>query len=164
MPRKKFEETPYNPISADLAREVATGVKLQPISSVIPLRQEEPIHSAKIVSMQPQQQPLIAPVVCKRSEATITKRFVVSREEDTEMTEFLLRLQKKAGTKVSLSVFTRALLNIAMQAEEQIAVEIGEGFSKALPSTHDSMAYADFEDRWMRCLGSALRKMPRVKA
>lgn len=163
MPRKKFEETPYNPIAADLAREVAVGVKSQQVLNVVPLRQEQTPYGGQVLSQQPQQQEL-APVANKRIDPTITKRFVVTRDEDTELTEFLLRLQKKAGTKISLSVFTRALLNIAMQGEEQILSEIGEGFSKALPSTHDSMAYADFEDRWMRCLGSALRKMPRVKA
>ncbi len=163
MPRKKFEEVPYNPISADLAREVATGVARS--SPVIPFRTDVADDSGrKITHERPQPQPQAEQVkISKQPEPTITKRFVVTRDEDSELTEFFLRLQRKAGTKVSLSVVTRALLNIAMQAEEQITAEIGEGFTKALPSTHDSVAYADFEDRWMKCLASALRKMPRTK-
>jgi hypothetical protein len=160
MPKKKFEEMPYNPIAADLAREVGASGRISQ-ATVLPIRSEPQPSVRSNVAIQEEISDS-KPVQSKKvGEPTVTKRFVVTRSEDDELTEFLLRLQRRAGTKVSLSVFARALMNMAMQAEEQIINEIGERFSKSLPSTHDSIAYADFEDRWMKCLASALRKLPR---
>lgn len=164
MPRKKFEDTPYDPIAADLAREVGAtgraGGSPTPLS-VVELRTEQhqsvgsaafKIEQARVTTPAPKP---------KVPEATITKRFVVTRSEEEDLTAFLLRLQKKAGTKITLSVFTRAALGVAMQAEEQILAEIGDNLSMELPSTHDSIAQAEYEDCWTNALVSAFRKMPR---
>jgi hypothetical protein len=169
MGKKKFEETPYNPIAVDLAREVtATGRSqhlMQPMqiaSSVVELRPQQTSSVENDLSAKREESKIVT-IRPKKTEPTITKRFVVTRSEDDELTGFLHRLQKRAGTKAPLSVIARAAVNIAMYAEDQIIEEIGSGFSMELPSTHDSIAQADYEDRWMRILASAFRKMPKLK-
>jgi hypothetical protein len=58
-------------------------------------------------------------------------------------------------------MFTRAVLNVAMQAEELLLAEVRDGAPRRFPSTHDSIAQGAFEEWWMRCLTSALRRLPR---
>jgi len=161
MPRKKFDEVPYNPIAADLVREVAVGAKGEAFQPILHFAQSSE-KRLDAVDRRSQVEKSPTPAI-EREEPTITKRFVLTRSEDADVADFLLRLQKRSGTKVPLSVIARSLLNIAMQAEEQIAAEIETGFSRPLPSTHDTIGLADFEDRWMRCLANALRKMPRPR-
>ena len=168
MPRKKFEETPYDPIAADLMREVAAGG-----GAALTMASTIPAHPSAFVapSPPPVNRPRAAPALAaevepqqhqRSPEPTITKRFLLTRGENEELESFLLRLQKRAGTKVTLSMFTRALVNVVMQAEEQLLVEVGEGTPRRFPSTHDSIAQGAFEEWWMRCLANALRKLPRV--
>ena len=162
MPKKKFDETAYDPIAADLMREVGASGRI----GIVPLavkdnKVETPStvgsHALKLQTESTKKSSLASKV----TESTITKRFVVTRSEDDDLTEFLLRLQKRAGAKITLSVFARALLNVAMHAEEQLLDEIGNKWEMDLPSTHDSIALADYEDRWMKVIANALRKMPR---
>ena len=142
MPRKKFEDIPYDPIAADLAREVGAtgrGGAAIPVSSpVVELRPERPQSEGSTAIKLEREHVTTLASRQKAPEPSITKRFVVTRGEDDDLTAFLLRLQKKAGTKVTLSVFTRAALSVAMQAEEQLLAEIGDKFSMELPSTHDA--------------------------
>lgn len=164
MPKKKFEDTPYDPIAADLAREVgATGRSGDAALSLSPMttRAEKPQFIGNAVVKLEKHNHFMPQTKTKAPERTITKRFVVTRGEDDDLTAFLLRLQKKAGTKISLSVLTRAALGLAMQAEEQLLAEIGDKFSMELPSTQDPIAQAEYEDRWMSALANAFRKMPR---
>lgn len=167
MPRKKFEGTPYNPIATDLARDVAATGRggdlraLQPISSVITLGSER-LQSVGSTALKTEEPSISIPSAApKLPEPTITKRFVVTRSEDEELIDFLLRLQKKAGTKVTISVFARAAVNVALQAEDQILSEIGEKFPLQFPSTHDSIAQGEYEECWMKVLINAIRKLPR---
>lgn len=164
MPKKKFEESPYDPIAADLMREVAAGTRgnLSLATSIPTLEREAP------AALPPASSPsavAVAPVSANPAprlpEPTITKRFLLTRSENEDLEAFLLRLQKQAGTKVTLSTFARAVINVAMQAEEQLMAEIGGGGPRRFPSTHDSIAQGAFEDWWMRCLASAFRKTPR---
>lgn len=167
MPKKKFEEMPYDPIAADLMREVAAGggVVLA-MASTIPAQPSAFVAPSAPPANRPRAAPALAaevePEQHQRSpEPTITKRFLLTRSENEELESFLLRLQKRAGTKVTLSMFTRAVLNVVMQAEEQLLAEVGEGTPRRFPSTHDSIAQGAFEEWWMRCLANALRKLPR---
>jgi hypothetical protein len=102
------------------------------------------------------------PNVKRAPERTITKRFVLTRSEDAEVNEFLVRLQKRAGAKVTASVITRAALWVAMQAEELILAELGAGFPCQFPSTHDCLGQGEFEECWIRCLANAFRRLPRA--
>ena len=163
MPKKKFEDTPYDPIAADLMREVVTGGKSSTpasaaISSVpspavvvaLPRGPVPPSSGEPLASFPPASAPTSA-------EPTLTKRFLLTRSENEELDAFLLRLQKRAGVKVTLSMFARAALNVVMQAEEQLFAEVGAGAPRRFPSTHDSIAQGAFEEWWMRCLANALR-------
>jgi len=172
MPRKKFEDTPYDPIRADLAREVGAAGRggntpsVQPLSppnpQVVELRVErtQPSVGSTALKMQEPLSPQVAPRP-KVPEPTITKRFVVTRSEDQDITGFLLKLQERAGTKIPLSVLARAAISIVMQAEDQIFDEVSEKLPLELPSTHDAIAQAEYEEQWIRVLSRAFRKMPR---
>jgi hypothetical protein len=88
----------------------------------------------------------------------ITKRFILSRKEDDDLNAFLLRLQTRGEAKVTLSVIVRAALSVLMQAEEQILQEVGDRFPQDYPSTHDSLALGEFEERWTILLSRAMRR------
>lgn len=140
MPKKRFEERPYDPISADLVRE-ATSV--QPRGAVPP----------PIIALVSAKAPL---PVAAQTETTITKRFVLSRSEDAELNAFLLRLQQTARTKVPLGLLVRAALSVVMEAEARICAA-AERQTLRLPSTHDRLALGEFEDQWRELLSLSLR-------
>ena len=144
MPKKRFEERPYDPISADLVRDV-TAIK----STGPGPRSAQPTMALIAARAAPLSQP------AGQAELTITKRFLLSRGEDAEMNAFLLRLQQSARTKVTLSVLVRAALAVVMESESKIR-EVLEQQNFRLPSTHDRLALSDFEDRWRRSLHGAL--------
>jgi hypothetical protein len=90
-------------------------------------------------------------------EPSITKRFVLTRSEDTDVEEFMLRLQRAARTKVPFGVVLRAALAVVIEAEAKLCAAV-EQQTFRLPSTHDRLALGEFEDQWRRCLGTALCK------
>jgi hypothetical protein len=129
MPKKRFEERPYDPISADLVRDATAGARRPvPVATGIAL-----------VATRPRAEP--------PSEATITKRFVLSRSEDAELNAFLLRLQQAARAKVPLGVIVRAALSVLMETEAELCATAGRQTFR-LPSTHDRVGLAEFEDHW----------------
>ena len=134
MPRKPFAEIPYNPIAADLAREVAAAGR-GPVTATAPV-----------------------PVPPRRGEPTVTKRVVMTRKEDDDLNLFLLRVQAQAGAKVPFTLLARAALSLLQHAEEQILEELRTPFS--YPATGDRLAQGDFEHQWTRCLARALRRLP----
>ncbi len=160
MPRKRFEDTPYDPIAADLVREVVAARK----HAVAPFPPAPPESGREVLraGMSLVALPTPSPVDSKTPEPSITKRFLLNRSENEDLEAFLLRLQKQAGTKVTLSMFARALLNVVMQAEAALHSEVGQGRPRRFPSTHDSIAQGVFEDWWIRCLCNALRTLPRA--
>lgn len=140
MPKKRFEERPYDPISADLVRD-ATSVQARP----------SPAQPA--IALVPAKAP--HPPAATLAEPTITKRFVLSRSEDAELNAFLLRLQQSARTKVPLGLLVRAALAVVMEAEAKICAA-AERQTFRLPSTHDRLALGEFEDLWRECVQTAL--------
>ena len=136
MPKKRFEERPYDPISTDLFREATT-----PQLKALP-----PTPNIALVPPKPASRPIV-------HEASITKRFVLTRSEDADVEAFILRLQNAARTKVSLGVLMRAALSVIMESEAQL-IRIVEAQTFRLPSTHDRLALGEFEDQWRRCLGA----------
>ena len=137
MPKKRFEERPYDPISADLVRDATAGA-----------RRPDPVTSGiALVAKRPRTE--------TPPEATITKRFVLTRSEDAELNAFLLRLQQAARTKVPLGLIVRAALSVVMEAETELCAAVGRQTFR-LPSTHDRLALGEFEDQWRECLQVAL--------
>ena len=138
MPKKRFEERPYDPISADLVRDATAGARRPvPVASGIAL-----------VATRSRAEP--------PPEATITKRFVLSRSEDAELNAFLLRLQQAARAKVPLGVIVRAALSVLMETEAELCATAGRQTFR-LPSSHDRLALGEFEERGRECLVLALR-------
>lgn len=173
MPKKKFEDSaPYDPIAADLAREVAAAGRAAAVpttASTAPVvaptarrfeTQSEAPRRHEIRPATPPPNPKAEPTA-RPSEPTIAKRFVVTRSEDEDIAAMLHRLSQKAGTKVTLSVLARTCFVVAMHAEEQLAAELANNPPPALPSTHDAIASANFEDHVTDILVAAFRKMPR---
>ena len=139
MPRNPRTELPYDPIRADLVREVTTSARRPP---------DVPSPRLSLTSTPPKPEPVPEP--------TITKRFVLTRAEDAELNVFLLRLQTASGCKVPLSVVVRAALAILMENEERIAAA-AEQVRPQLPSTHDRLALGQFEEQWRGCLVMGVR-------
>ena len=140
MPKKRLDETPYDPITADLVRE-ATAPRARGAAPVPP------------IALVP---PKTGPVPARLMEPTITKRFVLTRGEDTEVEAFLLRVQRAARAKVPLGVLMRAALAVIMESEAQLCAAV-ERQTFRLPSTHDRVALGEFEEQWRTCLVQALR-------
>ena len=176
MPRKPFEDAPYDPIATDLARDVAAAGRTPSVpggsTADAPIRPPQPPSRETQRPRMPEPappgpqrlaQPLRFPEPPQPRDATITKRFVLTRNEDDELNEFLLRLQRQVGTKVTLSVFVRAVLTVAMQAESQLLDELRD-WPLRFPSTHDAFGQGAFEAEWIRCVGEALRRLPRIQA
>ena len=140
MPRKKIDERPYDPISADLVRDATSaqprGIASQPAIALVPPKLASVVPDATV-------------------ERTITKRFVLTRSEDADVEAFLLRVQRAARTKVPLGVLLRAMLAVVMEAEAQLCAAV-EQQTFRLPSTHDRLALGEFEDQWRRSLQTAL--------
>jgi hypothetical protein len=138
MPKKRFEERPYDPISADLVRDATAGARRPaPVATGIAL-----------VATRPRAEP--------PPEATITKRFVLTRSEDAELNAFLLRLQQAARAKVPLGLIVRAALSVVMEAEAELCAVV-QAQTFRLPSTHDRMAMGEFEEQWCKALSAALK-------
>jgi hypothetical protein len=138
MPRNPRTELPYDPIRADLVRQVTTPVRRSP---------DAPAPRLTLTPAAPKPEPVAEP--------TITKRFVLTRTEDAELNAFLLRLQNASGCKVPLSVIVRAALALLMENEERI-VATAEQIRPQLPSTHDRLALGQFEEQWRKCLAGVL--------
>jgi hypothetical protein len=141
MPRKRIDERPYDPISADLVRD-ATSLQTRGFVSMPP------------ISLAPVRTGVVAPDA--QVEPTITKRFVLTRSEDADVEAFVLRLQRAARTKVPLGVVLRAALAVVMEAEAKLCALV-ERQTFRLPSTHDRLALGEFEDQWRQSLVRALR-------
>lgn len=142
MPKKRFEERPYDPISADLVRDATSA-------------QTRGLVSAPPISLVPIKTTLVA--ADATVERTITKRFVLTRSEDADVEAFVLRLQRAARTKVPFGVVLRAALAVVMEAEAKLCAAV-EQQTFRLPSTHDRLALGEFEDQWRRSLQAALLK------
>ena len=141
MPRKRLDERPYDPISADLVRDAVSP-------------QTRGIIAAAPISLVPVRTVVAAPSTLV--ERTITKRFVLTRSEDADVEAFMLRVHRAARTKVPLGVLMRAALAVVMEAEPQLC-SVAEKQTFRLPSTHDPLALGEFEDQWRRSLQTALR-------
>lgn len=202
MPRKKFEEEPYEPVKAELLQTVAALGRAEAIgggiaaaapgpsaeksrlgsdgppvgrkwggTSAAPSRDDahrEPVlpRGTAAESHVPQselaEQTAVAdePTPLKEPEEDKpTKRFQVTADEDYELREFIHRLQRRSGSKVSLSTITRAILTVAMRAEEALNAEVDKVRPIPQPSNNDPEALARFEERWVVMLGNAFRKM-----
>ena len=161
MPRKSFEEQPYDPIRADLVREVTANGRGQTLP--------KPIALAEALAMPlplppPNQTPQVNPAEGPALNAglrggTTMKRFLLTRAEDGDLNLLLSRLQQRSGVKITFSVLVRALIATAMQAEAAILGEVGQ-YQFRQPSTLDSLALSEFEDQWQQCLTEALRQRP----
>ena len=157
MPRKKFEDEPYNPIEADLARDAATvsrrskskgptGVDHLEVRELDTRNRQESAYRDASGHTQ------------RRSpKSEVAKRFTLTRDEDADLTEFLQRLQRQSNTKVALSMLIRVGLNVMMEIEPEIISQMRKTPPPSQPATHDSLSYAEFELYWTQLIGESLR-------
>lgn len=159
MPRKRFDDRPYNPIEADLARDAAFIDQHRPDRNKIPLVREQPTV-ADLENGHRRPQHARNPGVRSAShpsKSEVAKRFTVTVDEDQDLTAFLQRLQRQSGTRVALSLLIRAGLHLMMQAETDIISQMRKSPPPRQPATHDSLSYAEFEQYWTQLIGEALR-------
>lgn len=157
MPRKRFDDKPYNPIEADLARDAASIDQRRPADNEGPLN-----HPGVGENENGYRRPQRADSFRRRSishpsKSEVAKRFTLTIDEDQDLTEFIQRLQRQSGTRVALSLLIRAGLHLMMQAEPDIISQMRKSHPPRQPATHDSLAYAEFEQYWTQLIGEALR-------
>jgi hypothetical protein len=159
MPRKPFEELPYNPIEADLARDAAAlGRPLADGRDQVLTQLEAPLGRAAVEPQRvPRKQAKLSLPATLAPKSEVAKRFSLTRDEDVDIAEFLQRLQRQSGTKVALSLLIRAALTLMMHAEVEIITQMRKSPPPNQPATHDSLAYAEFEHYWVQLLAEALR-------
>lgn len=158
MPRKQFEDEPYNPIEADLARDAATvsrrGSRTEMSYGLNQL-------TARQLNSRQEQAGLnrntSGRIKHRSSKSEVAKRFTLTRDEDADLTEFLQRLQRQSNTKVALSMLIRVGLNLMMQNEPEIISQMRKTPPPNQPATHDSLSYAEFELYWTQLIGESLR-------
>ena len=152
MPRKPFENQPYNPIEADLVRDAAASNRTlgESQEAILGGATVEPTRIKRL-----QARSGISPTLAPKSE--VGKHFSLTRDEDLDLAEFLQRLQRLSGTKVALSLLIRASLTLIMHAEAEILSQMRKSPPPSQPATHDSLAYAEFEHYWGQLLAEALR-------
>jgi hypothetical protein len=152
VPRKKFEDGPYNPIEADLARDAAT-VSRRGSRSEMPYR----IGQLAERGLDSHQRQGSGRTHHRSSKSEVAKRFTLTRDEDADLTEFLQRLQRQSNTKVALSMLIRVGLNLMMANEHEIISQMRKTPPPSQPATHDSLSYAEFELYWTQLIGESLR-------
>jgi len=159
MPRKRFDDKPYNPIEADLARDAASIDQRRPANNETPLMREWPAAADLENGSRRPQQPRNTGgrLTSHPSKSEVAKRFTVTVDEDQDLTSFLQRLQRQSGTRVALSLLIRAGLHLMMQAETDIISQMRKSPPPRQPATHDSLSYAEFEQYWTQLIGEALR-------
>src|SRR5262245_23736583 len=161
MPRKPFEDQPYNPIEADLARDAAAPARpLAGGQDHTLLHGEAPTLTGGTIIEHPRakrNQAKLALPASFGSKSEVGKRFSLTRDEDLDLAEFLRRLQRQSGTKVALSLLIRASLTLIMHAEAEMLTQMRKSPPPSQPATHDSLAYAEFEHYWVQLLAEALR-------
>ncbi len=141
MGKRRLEDSDFDPLASDLARDVKLAVA-QPTSVI----RAEPTPTVT----EPERAPSLG--VLK------AKRYKVTPEEDLALARFVLRLQEASGTKVNLSLLNRIGNTLLMDAADELIREVRTAGSMRQPPNNDALAYADFENTWLRLVERAIRR------
>jgi hypothetical protein len=141
MGKRRPEEIEYDPVASDLARDVKLAVAI-------------PSPATREQSTPPMSEPERAP----NSGALKAKRYKVTPDEDFALARFVLRLQEVSGTKVNLSLLNRIGNTLLMDAADELIREVRTAGPMRQPPNNDALAYADFENTWLRIVERAVRR------
>ena len=170
MGKKKFEDVPYNPLEAQMMRDAArvkskeeaeeeeaeSTPPTSPLTVVDGKRKPPPRKSEEHIQPRP-----ISALPAPRGKAKLRRLQLTDKEEDQEVDDFVTRLQRLSGTKVSLNILLHAGIAAQIRNEEHIEAQIRKSPPPQQPSTSDSLKYAEFEDYWINIIDEALKKRPR---
>jgi len=159
MPKKKFEETAYNPFAALEERGEPDGGAAEPVTEAAPAT---PRPTPKVLDMPRPSAP--EPPRSERQAAEppgfdMTKRFRVTEDEVTAYEELVQRLQRAARSKADFSVFARALWAVAQHGEAEILEVLKKSRLPRRPSKNNRLATAEYDALWTEVLITAFRKM-----
>lgn len=140
MGKRRPQETEYDPVASDLARDVRLAV-----APVTASPRPERVDVTN-VSEQPVAVPLKA------------KRYKVTPDEDVALARLVLRLQEASGTKVNLSLLNRIGNTLLMDAADEVVREVRTGGAMRQPPNNDALACAEFESVWLRIVERAIRR------
>lgn len=156
MPKHPEPQDKYDPILAEAVRGAASAAVPGASSVVVPFaRPAEPASKAAAPASKSQGEPVKA---TKPAGRLSFKHFKVTEDEDFEIADFIRGLQQKSRSKVTFSVVSRALFQLAMHARDEIIAELAKGDTVPRPANDDPESLADFEEFWMMKLSAALRK------
>ena len=102
MGKRRPQETEYDPVASDLARDVRLAV-----APVTASPRPEPIHVTDV-----NEHPVAVPLKAKR--------YKVTPDEDVALARLVLRLQEASGTKVNLSLLNRIGNTLLMDAADEV--------------------------------------------
>ena len=163
MAKKKFEEKEYDPIEAQARRDAAIAASKSGTGEREP---ELKVLDGKKDLVRNNSQPIEQSIPPKAKATIPVKAKPKSRKyasesaaHDKELDAFLNRLRDLSSTSVSFGIVARAAINSVIRAEEQIIAEIRKTPPAQQPATHDTEAYARFEDYWNEVILNGLRQM-----
>lgn len=165
MPRKKFEETPYDPFKAEQDRLEANtgggGATPATTTATQPRPVPEPAKVVEIPRPSAPEPPRARPEPAPQPQAAydIAKRFKVTEDEDAAYEEFILRLRSASKSKVDFSVLSRALWAVAQHAEGPLVEALQKARPPKRPSTNNPLAMAEYEKAWVDAVTTAFRRM-----
>jgi len=162
MPKKKFEETAYNPFAALEERGDPDGGVAEAATETAPAT---PRPTPKVLDTPRRTAP--APATTKQASAEAlarqpygpAKRFKVTQDEDAAYEELLLRLRSASGSKLDFSVLSRVLWAVAQHGEAELVDALKKASMPKRPSKNDPLAMAEYEAAWMEVAITAFRKM-----
>ena len=141
MSKRRLEESDYDPLASDLARDVKLAVA-------------PPASVTRVEATPTVPEPARSP----GSGALKAKRYKVTPDEDFALARFVLRLQEASGTKVNLSLLNRIGNTLLMNAADELIREVRTAGAMRQPPNNDALAYADFENTWLRIVERAIRR------
>ena len=163
MAKKKFEEKEYDPIEAQARRDAAIAAsktragETEPDLKVLDGKKDPVKNDNKAVEKTTSSTTKATATI--KAKPKSRKYASESAAHDKELDAFLNRLRDLSSTSVSFGIVARAAINYVIREEEQIIEEIRKNPPAQQPATHDTEAYAKFEDYWNEVILNGLRQM-----
>ncbi len=185
MGKKSFVSEDYDPIGNALAVDEAKvgGRSAQQPAAPLPIQAEPIAETAAPRPAPPRAVPVSVPKrrpavnqptrpVPRTSAETasnhhaqgdeVSKRIKVSRNSFLEFEASLTRIHQETRTQIPYSVATRLSWDLWTIAEAHILAEMKRHPVGSLPTTKDPIAYASYQERLLKIVAAAYRKLPRT--
>ena len=128
-----------------------------------PAKPEEPVRPTSVPELQKTDSRAANDLARSTQRQSVQKRFRVTENEEQEFEAFVLRLRNASSSKVDFSVISRALWTVVQHGESELLETLRKTAVPKRPGKHDVLANAEYEERWVRILSTALRRAAPMK-